>query len=87
MKLLIEQYVENRLKQAEYKFDSEVKAWIGWIDSVPGVLAQAGTLEEVRGELAEILEEHLILSFQEGKNPVSLGSEFKNFHAKATFSA
>ncbi|MBI3632317.1 MAG: hypothetical protein HY225_02620 [Candidatus Vogelbacteria bacterium] len=83
MKLLIEQYVENRLKQAQYEFDGDLKVWVGWIDNVKGVFSQARTLEGVRGELAEILEEHLLLSIYKGKKPSVLGSEFKDFYAKA----
>ena len=57
------------------------------MDSVPGVYAQKKTLEEARSELAEILEEHLLLSLNGGTNPSYLGSEFKNFHAKTLVAA
>ncbi|MBI5140299.1 MAG: hypothetical protein HZA94_02540 [Candidatus Vogelbacteria bacterium] len=87
MKLLVEQYVHNRLKQAEYKFDDVVNTWIGWIEDISGVYAQADTLEGVRTQLGEILEEHLLLSLHDGKSPKALGSEFKNFHAKTALAS
>ncbi len=87
MKLLVEQYVNNRLKQAKYEFDAGVKAWVGWIDSVAGVHAQADTLEDVRTQLGEVLEEHLLLSLHNGESPKTLGSEFKNFHAKTALAS
>ncbi|MFA6006573.1 MAG: hypothetical protein WC764_02490 [Candidatus Paceibacterota bacterium] len=83
MKLLTQQYVENRLAQAAYEYDKAVKAWVGWIDSVPGVIAQAKTLEGVRNDLAEILEERLIASLRQGTNPKKLGSEFSHLNVKA----
>lgn len=87
MKLLTQQYVENRLAQAAYEYDKTIKFWVGWIDSVPGVVAQAPTLEGVRNDLAEILEERLLTSLRAGTNPKKLGSEFNHLHVKALAAA
>ncbi|MBI3632678.1 MAG: hypothetical protein HY226_00120 [Candidatus Vogelbacteria bacterium] len=87
MKLIVEQYVNNRLKQAKYELDKDINDWIGWVDSVPGVYAQAGTLEDVREQLGEILEEQLLLSLHDGAIPGDLGVEFKNFHVETAIAS
>jgi len=74
--LKTQQFIENKLLAAEYKFDESVKEWVGWIENFPGIYAQGKTIELVRNELAETLEEYLFISIQEGK-------EFQRFGIKS----
>jgi predicted RNase H-like HicB family nuclease len=68
MQLRVQNFIETRLSRAEYKYDESVNAWAGWIKDLPGIYAQRQTLEDVRNELAEVLEEYLLVSLQENKN-------------------
>lgn len=68
MNLRVQNFIETQLARAEYKRDESVNAWAGWIKGLPGIYAQGDTLEEVRNELAEVLEEYLLVSLQENKS-------------------
>jgi predicted RNase H-like HicB family nuclease len=63
------------LKTATYEYDSGTNSWCASVDNLPGVYAQADTIEDVRSELTEIIEEYVFVSLQEG-HPLP---EFKNF--------
>jgi predicted RNase H-like HicB family nuclease len=67
MQLRVQNFIENKLSRAEYKYDESVNVWVGWIKDVPGIYAQSETIEDVRSELAEVLEEYLLMSLQENK--------------------
>ena len=75
MNLYMVKYVETMLRQADYKFDKETKSWCASVDRLPGAYAQADTIEDVRSELAEVIEEFVFISLQEG-HPLP---EFKDF--------
>lgn len=62
-----QQFIEKMLQRAEYKFDESVKEWAGWINGAPGIYAQGKQIENVRQELAEMLEEYLFVSVLEGQ--------------------
>lgn len=63
----ISEFIEKKLKEAVYEYDESVKSWATWIKGMPGVYGQGKTVEEAREELAEILEEYLLVSLKEGK--------------------
>lgn len=63
----ISEFIEKKLKEATYEYDKSVKSWAAWIESLPGVYGQGETVEEVRKELTEVLEEYILISLQEGK--------------------
>lgn len=67
MALRTQQFVDNWLKKGRYEYDESVRAWAGWIEGLPGVYAQADEIEEVREELAELVEEYLISELQAGR--------------------
>lgn len=67
MVLKTQQFVGKMLEKAEYKFDEGVKEWAGWVRDFPGVYSQRPNIENVRQELAEMLEEYLFISIQEKK--------------------
>ena len=69
MKLYITQYVENLLRRAEYEYDKETKSWCASVKNLPGAYAQADTIEEVREQLAEVIEDYILVSLQE-KHPL-----------------
>jgi len=90
VKLLTQQYIESKLTGASYEYDPTVNRWVGWIDGVKGVCAQAKTVEKARDELGKILEEHLMLSLAD--KSISLNQLYKKAaspfsrHAKTNFS-
>jgi predicted RNase H-like HicB family nuclease len=75
MNLYIMSYIETMLRRANYEFDGQTKSWCASVDALPGAYAQADTVEDVRAELAEVIEEYVLVSLQEG-HPLP---EFKNF--------
>ena len=78
MKLRLQRFIENKLSKAHYEFDESVGQWAGWIDSVSGVYAQGGSIESVRNELAEILEERVLMSMWEQKKVKGLPLNYKS---------
>jgi predicted RNase H-like HicB family nuclease len=61
MKLFITSYIEKLLKKASYEYDDETKSWCASINELPGAYAQADTVEKVRQELAEVIEDYVIV--------------------------
>jgi len=68
MNLYIVNYVEKMLRRANYEFDERTNSWCASVDDLPGEYAQADWVEEVRTELAEVIEEYVLVSLQ-GKSP------------------
>jgi predicted RNase H-like HicB family nuclease len=60
-------YVENKLAKAKYEYDQETKSWCAWVTSLPGTYAQADSVEEVREQLAEVIEEYIFVKIKNGK--------------------
>lgn len=81
-KLLFTDYIERKLKSATYQYDKRVNAWAAWIDAVPGVYAQAATVEEAREDLASALEELTLLAVRD-KQHIRDFPFSKILHAKA----
>jgi len=79
MELYLIKYINKMLKKTNYEYDSATNSWCASVDELPGVYAQADTIEDVRSELAEIIEEYVFVSLQEG-HPLP---EFKNFRKVA----
>ena len=79
MELYLVKYINKMLKKASYEHDSGTNSWCDSVDELPGVYAQADTIEDVRSEIAEIIEEYVFVSLQEG-HPLP---EFKNFRIVA----
>ncbi|MDA2922312.1 type II toxin-antitoxin system HicB family antitoxin [Patescibacteria group bacterium AH-259-L07] len=67
MKLFITSYIEELLKKANYEYDKATKSWCASVDELPGAYAQADTVEEVRGQLAEVIEDYILVSLTEGQ--------------------
>lgn len=65
MKLYITQYVENLLRKAEYEYDKETKSWCASVKNLPGAYAQADTIEQTREQLAEVIEDYILVSLRE----------------------
>lgn len=78
MKLFITTYIENLLKRAEYEYDKETKSWCASVKELPGAYAQSDTVEKVREQLAEVIEDYILISLQE-KHPLP---GFKKLHIK-----
>ena len=65
--LKMQKFVEDKLSNAEYRLDDSVKEWCGWIKGFPGVYAQGDSVESVRQDLAEMLEEYVFVSLLKDK--------------------
>lgn len=65
MKLYITNYIENLLKKADYEYDKETNSWCAGVKELPGAYAQADTVEEVREQLAEVIEDYVLISLQQ----------------------
>ena len=62
MGLYINNYIQNFLKKAEYEYDSDTKSWCASVKELPGAYAQADTIEEARAQLAEVIEDYILVS-------------------------
>ncbi len=58
------EYVQKGLERAQYK-NLEDGTWFAEIPGFEGVWANAGTVEECRHELLEVLEEWLVLKIRD----------------------
>lgn len=67
MKTSVQTYIEEMLMQAHYEYDESVGMWAGSVRGVRGVYAQGASVEKVRQELSEILEENLLLTIRSKK--------------------
>jgi predicted RNase H-like HicB family nuclease len=60
------EYIQSALKHAEYKkLDDDT--WFAEILNFPGVWANAKSIEECRTELAEVLEEWILLKIRDNE--------------------
>ncbi|NLF08502.1 MAG: type II toxin-antitoxin system HicB family antitoxin [Pirellulaceae bacterium] len=62
---MLTQYIEAAMRHAHYEILADGEGFYGEIPECRGVYANAGTLEECRAELAEVLEEWLFLRIHE----------------------
>lgn len=65
MELYITNYIEKLLRKAEYEYDKATKSWCASVADLPGAYAQADTVEEIREQLAEVIEDYILISLQE----------------------
>ena len=68
---------------AQYEYDPSVKRWVGWVRGFPGVYSQSETVEAVRQELAEMVEEYILTSVQEKKKVRGFSFSPAFHHAQA----
>ena len=47
------------------EYDEKTKTWCANVKNLPGAYAQADTVEEVREQLAEVIEDYILVSLQE----------------------
>lgn len=59
---MLTSYIAAAMRQARYKLLTEDGIFFGEIPKIDGVWATAPTLEDCRDELAEVLEEWIVLS-------------------------
>lgn len=65
MQLKIQQFVEEKLKKAQYEYDESVSQWAGWVLGSPNLYAQGDSIESTRDELAKIIEENALFELIE----------------------
>jgi len=58
---MLTEYIQAALKKARYEILSDDSSFYGEIPGFSGVYANAGTLEECRSELREVLEDWILL--------------------------
>ena len=58
---MLTDYIKAALKRAHYEILPDDGSFYGEIDGIAGVYADANTLEACRDELAEVLEEWILL--------------------------
>lgn len=75
MKLSIKQYIDETIKrEAKIGYDKEVKRWYGILEHKVGLIySQRGAESAVKKELAEVLEDFIILSLKEDKKGIYNG--------------
>lgn len=66
MKLFLHSYIEKFLKKAIYEYDKHTRSWCASVEELPGTYAQADTIEEVRNQLAEVIEDYIYVSLHQG---------------------
>jgi predicted RNase H-like HicB family nuclease len=59
-------YIEAALRKAHYEILPDQEGYLGAIDGIQGVWAQADTLEACREQLREVLEEWIVLGLRMG---------------------
>jgi predicted RNase H-like HicB family nuclease len=59
-------YINAVLRKAHYEMLPDGEEYLGTIAGLPGVWAQADTLEACREELQEVLEEWIVLGLKMG---------------------
>ncbi len=62
---MLSAFIEKKLHEASYEI-LEDGTYFGKIPSVPGVWADAATLESCRDELREVLESWIVLKLRDG---------------------
>jgi predicted RNase H-like HicB family nuclease len=65
-------YLDEAMRRAHYKI-LEDGSYYGWVQELPGVWAQASTLEECRTEIQEVVEDWLLLGLKLGHELPVLG--------------
>lgn len=68
MPLFIANYIQNFLNKAKYEYDNETKSWCANVKELPGAYAQADTVEAVRNQLAEVIEDYILVSLYQRHN-------------------
>ena len=80
---MILEYVHLAMERAHYEILTDDNTYYGEIKLFPGVWANAKTLEDCRNELAETLEEWILLRLRTGKKIPSLKGIDLEIHKKA----
>lgn len=63
---MLTDYIKAAMKRAKYKMIEDPNPFFGEVPELPGVWANAATLEDCRDELQEVVEGWIILSLQLG---------------------
>jgi predicted RNase H-like HicB family nuclease len=66
--LFIPTYIEKQLQKARYEYDPATKSWCAWVPALPGVYAQHDTVEGVREQLAEVIEDYIFVKLKKGRS-------------------
>ena len=64
LNLFINNYIEKMLNKVKYEYDEKTKSWCAILKELPGVYAQADTIEEARQQIAEVIEDYIIVNLQ-----------------------
>jgi predicted RNase H-like HicB family nuclease len=61
---VLTKYIQAAMRRAKYEILGDDGSYYGEIPELPGVWANAGTLESCRDELAEVVEEWIVLGLK-----------------------
>jgi predicted RNase H-like HicB family nuclease len=64
--LSISGFIQQQLPRVSYEYDPETKEWCAWISNLPGVYAQAKTVEAVRQQIIEMMEDYVLVALRSG---------------------
>jgi len=78
---MITKYLSEAMRRAKYKI-LEDGSYYGCIEELPGVWANASSLEECREELQSVVEDWLFLGLKLGHHIVPLGDIDLNIELK-----
>jgi predicted RNase H-like HicB family nuclease len=68
-----QKYILAVLSQAKYEYDKDLKVYVASVSQLSGVVAQAKTIEAAREELAEIIEDWILVALQFGDTIPTIG--------------
>lgn len=71
---MLTEYIRAAMKQAHYELLPDREGYFGKIEGLPGVWANADTLEACREELQGVLEEWIIVGLKNGHPIPALGN-------------
>ncbi|MDR3553816.1 MAG: type II toxin-antitoxin system HicB family antitoxin [Syntrophobacteraceae bacterium] len=71
---MLTEYIREAMNKAHYEILPDGEGYFGGIETLPGVWANAETLEACRDELQEVLEEWIIVGLKKGHSIPALES-------------
>ena len=54
------------LEKVDYEYSQATNSWCAILKQLPGVYAQANSIEQVRKQIIEVMEDYIIISLQKG---------------------
>ncbi|MFH1890745.1 MAG: type II toxin-antitoxin system HicB family antitoxin [Candidatus Kuenenbacteria bacterium] len=65
LNLFLNNYIEKMLGKAKYTYDEQTKSWCVVLNDLPGAYAQADSVEKARQQMAEVIEDYVIINLRQ----------------------